>query len=99
MQDLIGGRIDYMCDVTSTSLRQAEGGTIKPIAILTLRRNEALPNLATATEQASRISSWRLERHFLAQKAHPRRSLGALPKRRAKPWTPQRYVGACSNSA
>ena len=51
MQDLIGGRIDYMCDVISTSLAQIEGGTIKPIAMLTLRRNAALPNLATANEQ------------------------------------------------
>ena len=51
MQDLIGGRIDYMCDVVSTSLAQIEGSTIKPIAMLTLRRNEALPNLATADEQ------------------------------------------------
>jgi tripartite-type tricarboxylate transporter receptor subunit TctC len=51
MQDLIGGRIDYMCDVVSTSLAQIEGGTIKPIAMLTLRRNAVLPNLATADEQ------------------------------------------------
>lgn len=51
MQDLIGGRIDYMCDVVSTSLAQIQDGTIKPIAMLTLRRNAALPNLATADEQ------------------------------------------------
>jgi len=51
MQDLIGGRIDYMCDVTSTSLAHIEGGAIKPIAMLTLRRNETLPKLATADEQ------------------------------------------------
>lgn len=51
MQDLVGGRIDYMCDAISTSLPQIEGRTIKPIAMLALQRNEALPDLATATEQ------------------------------------------------
>ena len=51
MQDLLGGRIDYMCDVISTSRAQIEDGTIKPLAMLTLHRNEVLPNLATANEQ------------------------------------------------
>lgn len=51
MQDLIAGRIDYMCDVVSTSLAQIESKTIKAIAMLTLRRNAALPDLPTADEQ------------------------------------------------
>ena len=51
MQDLMGGRIDYMCDSISTSLAQIEGGTIKPIAMLTLHRSPVLPGLATAHEQ------------------------------------------------
>jgi tripartite-type tricarboxylate transporter receptor subunit TctC len=51
LQDLMGGRLDYMCDIISTALAQIEGGTIKPIAMLTLRRSAVLPNLATGHEQ------------------------------------------------
>ena len=32
MQDLIGGRIDYMCDTIQTGAEQAKHGTVKGIA-------------------------------------------------------------------
>jgi tripartite-type tricarboxylate transporter receptor subunit TctC len=51
MQDLVGGRIDYMCNYISTSLPQIEAGAVKPIALLAPRRSPALPDLATAHEQ------------------------------------------------
>jgi tripartite-type tricarboxylate transporter receptor subunit TctC len=51
MQDLQGGRIDYLCEVTSTAKPQIDGGTVKGIAILDTKRSQALPNLPTATEQ------------------------------------------------
>jgi len=51
MQDLVGGRIDYMCNYISTSLPQIEAGAIKPIALLAPERSPALPKLATAHEQ------------------------------------------------
>jgi tripartite-type tricarboxylate transporter receptor subunit TctC len=51
MQDLIAGRIDFLCDVTSTSLPQIKAGRIKPIATLTKTRSPALPNVPTALEQ------------------------------------------------
>ena len=51
MQDLVGGRIDYMCNYISTSLPQIEAGVVKPIALLAARRISALPDLATAHEQ------------------------------------------------
>jgi tripartite-type tricarboxylate transporter receptor subunit TctC len=51
MQDLVAGRIDYMCDVISTSLAQIKAGTIKPIAMLTRHRAAALPDVETADEQ------------------------------------------------
>src|SRR5512145_43073 len=34
MQDLIGGRLDYMCDTIQTGAAQARGGTVKGIAIM-----------------------------------------------------------------
>jgi tripartite-type tricarboxylate transporter receptor subunit TctC len=50
-QDLIAGRIDYMCDFISTALPQIEGKTVKAIATLTRDRTPMLPDLATADEQ------------------------------------------------
>ena len=35
MQDLLGGRIDFLCDLVNTAKPQIEGGTVKPIAIMT----------------------------------------------------------------
>jgi tripartite-type tricarboxylate transporter receptor subunit TctC len=51
MQDLMGGRIDYICDVISTALPLIRSNSIKPIALLSPRRNAVLPELATALEQ------------------------------------------------
>lgn len=51
MQDLIAGRIDFLCDITSTALPQIKGGRVKPIAMLAKRRSPVLPDLPTALEQ------------------------------------------------
>jgi tripartite-type tricarboxylate transporter receptor subunit TctC len=51
MQDLAGGRIDYMCEIVTTALPQIEGGAVKAIATLTKTRSPVLPKLATADEQ------------------------------------------------
>jgi tripartite-type tricarboxylate transporter receptor subunit TctC len=50
MQDLAGGRIDYLCEIVTTALPQIQGGTVKPIAMLSLDRSPVLPNLPTANE-------------------------------------------------
>jgi tripartite-type tricarboxylate transporter receptor subunit TctC len=51
MQDLIAGRIDYICNVLTTALPQIQGGLIKPIAVMTRARSPLLPDLASADEQ------------------------------------------------
>jgi tripartite-type tricarboxylate transporter receptor subunit TctC len=51
MQDLQGGRIDYLCEVISTAKPQIDGGTVKAIAIMTRARSPALPNVPTGLEQ------------------------------------------------
>src|SRR4029079_12786943 len=53
MQDLIGGRIDYLCEIINTAKPQIDGGKVKGIAIMTKERSPALPNLPTALEQGS----------------------------------------------
>jgi tripartite-type tricarboxylate transporter receptor subunit TctC len=54
MQDLQGGRIDFMCEIISTAKPQIDGGTVKAIAIMTKDRSAALPNLPTAEEQGTK---------------------------------------------
>jgi tripartite-type tricarboxylate transporter receptor subunit TctC len=51
MQDLIAGRIDYLCVDTPVALPQIEGKMVKPIAVLTRSRSPSLPTLASAHEQ------------------------------------------------
>jgi len=50
MQDLIGGRLDYMCEQISTAFPQIEAGAVKGIAILGPERVPVLPNLPAAKE-------------------------------------------------
>jgi tripartite-type tricarboxylate transporter receptor subunit TctC len=51
IQDLIAGRIDYLCIDTPIAIAQIEAKAVKPIAILTRTRSPSLPALATAQEQ------------------------------------------------
>jgi tripartite-type tricarboxylate transporter receptor subunit TctC len=54
MQDLQGGRIDFLCEIVSTAKPQIDGGTVKAIAIMTKQRSPALPNVPTAEEQGTK---------------------------------------------
>lgn len=51
MQDLISGRIDFLCDIASTAKAQIDGGKVKAIAMMTKTRSPALPNVPTGLEQ------------------------------------------------
>ena len=51
MQDLQGGRIDYLCEIVSTAKPQIDGGTVKGIAMMTKERSKVLPNIPTGIEQ------------------------------------------------
>src|SRR6516225_8420372 len=50
MQDLIGGRIDFVAEQISTALPQIQGGTVKAIATLGLERAPGLEQLPSAQE-------------------------------------------------
>jgi tripartite-type tricarboxylate transporter receptor subunit TctC len=50
MQDLIGGRIDYMAEQISTATPQIKSGTVKAYATLGLDRGPGLDDLPTAEE-------------------------------------------------
>ncbi len=51
MQDLLGGRIDYMCDTIQTGVEQVKSGTVKGIAVMAHRRVPIIAELATTGEQ------------------------------------------------
>ncbi|HET7806391.1 MAG TPA: tripartite tricarboxylate transporter substrate-binding protein [Pseudolabrys sp.] len=51
MQDLVAGRIDFLCEIISTAKPQIDGGSVKALAIMTAERSPVLPNLPTAREQ------------------------------------------------
>jgi tripartite-type tricarboxylate transporter receptor subunit TctC len=53
MQDLQGGRIDYLCEIITTAKPQVDGGTVRALAIFDTKRSPALPDLPTALEQGT----------------------------------------------
>src|ERR1700722_18149108 len=65
MQDLIGGRVDYLCDIITTAKPQIDAGTVKAIAILTRERPPVLPNVATAIEQGFDVEAYTWYAFFL----------------------------------
>ena len=61
MTDLIGGRIDLMCDQTTNTTTQIKAGEIKPYAVTTRERIAVLPDLPTLAESGLdgfEISAW-----------------------------------------
>jgi tripartite-type tricarboxylate transporter receptor subunit TctC len=50
-QDMIGGRIDYICDFILTASPHIQAGALKAIAILSPSRSSILPEVPTAGEQ------------------------------------------------
>lgn len=61
MTDLMGGRIDLMCDQTTNTVTQIQSGEIKPYAVTTRDRIAVLPDLPTLSESGLdgfEISAW-----------------------------------------
>jgi tripartite-type tricarboxylate transporter receptor subunit TctC len=65
MQDLMSGRVDYLCDIITAAKVQIDGGTVKPIAILTKARSPVLPNVPTAIEQGFDVEAYTWNAFFL----------------------------------
>jgi tripartite-type tricarboxylate transporter receptor subunit TctC len=69
MQDLIGGRIDFLCEIIATAKPQIDGGKVKGIAIMTKDRSPVLPNLPTAGEQGLDVQAYTWSALFLPKGA------------------------------
>jgi tripartite-type tricarboxylate transporter receptor subunit TctC len=50
MTELVGGQVDIMCDQTTNTTEQIEGGTIKAYAVTTPERLDIFPDLPTVSE-------------------------------------------------
>ena len=71
MQDIIGGRVDYICTLTGSVVPLVEGKTVKAIAVLTKERAPMLPNVKSSWEQGFKdleASTWF---SFMAPKGTP----------------------------
>jgi tripartite-type tricarboxylate transporter receptor subunit TctC len=51
MHDLIGGRLDFVCEIAVTAVPNIKAGNVKALANLSALRAAALPDLQTAGEQ------------------------------------------------
>ena len=72
MNDLVAGQIDFMCDQTVTMLPQIQGGTVRPLAVLSAARVAQLPQLPTVAEQGLpdvQVEAWNA---LFAPKGTPR---------------------------
>jgi tripartite-type tricarboxylate transporter receptor subunit TctC len=69
MQDLQGGRIDFLCEIISTAKPHIDSGAVKAIAIMTKERSPALPNLPTAAEQGTPMEAYTWNAIFLPKGA------------------------------
>jgi tripartite-type tricarboxylate transporter receptor subunit TctC len=61
MQDLLAGRIDYLCPTITTAMPQLEARKIQAPAVLGAKRSAAFPDIPTAQEQGIKgfdANSW-----------------------------------------
>jgi tripartite-type tricarboxylate transporter receptor subunit TctC len=65
MQDLQGGRVDYMTEIVSTAFPQIQGGAVKAIAALAPQRIKNLPDLPTAREGGVNVEAYTWNAIFL----------------------------------
>jgi tripartite-type tricarboxylate transporter receptor subunit TctC len=58
MQDLVAGRIDFLCEIITTAKPQIDGGNVRALAIMTTARSPVLPNLPTTREQGLDVQAY-----------------------------------------
>lgn len=51
MQDLLAGRLDFLCEFVSIAKPHVDSGALKALAIMAKERSAVLPNVPTAAEQ------------------------------------------------
>lgn len=77
MQDLQGGRIDFLCEIITTAKPPVDSGSVKALAMLTKQRSPVLPNLPTAVEEGVPVEAYTWNALF-APKNTPAEIVGKL---------------------
>ena len=103
MQDIIGGRYDYICTLTPTGKPLIEGKQVKGIAILSPKRSPELPELRSTAEQGLPdfdVSTW-FGLFFPKGTPDPivRRLNAALAEVLDTPWVHDRFRDIVANVA
>jgi len=61
LNDLMGGRVDMMCDVLGTSIELVRAGKLRALAVTSQQRSNQLPQVPTLAEQGLKdfdVTSW-----------------------------------------
>jgi tripartite-type tricarboxylate transporter receptor subunit TctC len=73
IQDLLAGKIDYLCDQSTSVMSHVNAGTIKPLAVLAPTRSQALPpDVLTAAEAGFPAAEMVVWNALFAPKGTPR---------------------------
>jgi tripartite-type tricarboxylate transporter receptor subunit TctC len=78
MNDLVGGQIDYMVDMSTTAIPQIQGGSVLPIAVMRSQRLSVIPAVPTSAETGVinlDVSIWNL---MMVPKNTPRPIIDSL---------------------
>jgi tripartite-type tricarboxylate transporter receptor subunit TctC len=103
MQDLIGGRYDYICTLSPTGKPLIDGNLVKGIAILQPKRSPEIPSLPSTAEQGLPdfdVSTW-FGLFFAKGTPEPivRRLNAALAETLDTPWVHARFKEIVANVA
>ena len=78
MNDLMGGQIDCMVDVTTTAVPQIKAGTVRPLAVLRAQRIAVVPDVPTTAEVGLQNMEANIWNVLLAPKGTPQPVLDRL---------------------
>ena len=78
MNDLLGGQVDFMCDQTTNTTGQIQGGKVKAYGVTTKTRVASLPGIPTLDEQGLKGFEVAVWHAVYAPKGTPKPALDAL---------------------
>jgi tripartite-type tricarboxylate transporter receptor subunit TctC len=71
LQEVMAGRIDYQCEILSSTKQHLSGGLVKALAILSKTRSPSAPDLPTAVEQGLDVEAYTWNALFLPKNTPP----------------------------
>ncbi len=80
MTDLLGGQVDIMCDQTTNTTKQIQGGTVKAYAVTSPERLEVLKDLPTVKEAGLPQMEVGIWHGVYAPKGTPKEAIDKLSK-------------------